>query len=200
MPIVQDHIRSALHSYTASGEGMINIFWHTFSTIPNSGSEQDAVQLFVDQFFSDIRDEVRGTMGSNCYLQGMESALSIGGNVFTATSTESSGPGTVTGDALPGFAAAIIQKRTPNGGRSGRGRWYFGGVAEVLTTGSALNGAGQAAYGALASIISQPVKDNGVETWFPAHLMGSSNLVPIVSTRHANRLGTLRRRMVQRGL
>src|SRR5882757_4695317 len=41
--------------------------------------------------------------------------------------------GTITSDQLPDFVAACILKRAASPGKSGRGRWFFGQVAETLT-------------------------------------------------------------------
>jgi len=47
--------------------------------------------------------------------------------------------GTAAGDSQPSFVSALVSLHTTRGGRSGRGRVYFAGVAEGDTVGSYLN-------------------------------------------------------------
>jgi hypothetical protein len=71
-------------------------------------------------------------------------------NVYT-TDLPAAGGGSAA--ALPSYASAVISKRTAQGGRSHRGRFYIAGIPEDATTNSTINPGG-AFWTALASFIT----------------------------------------------
>lgn len=80
--------------------------------------------------------------------------------------------GGVVGQALPGYAAMVISKRTSLRGRSWQGRVYVAGVPEDGSDGNGLNVAHKALLDTLASKLLETVTDANNLTFVPIQLSG----------------------------
>jgi hypothetical protein len=121
-------------------------------------------------------------------------------------------PGLITGDALPGQNAAVVQLRSLTKGKRTRGRFYFPGIAEAGTTNALLTGAQLTAISNLASqlivfygptgsqtsyklvIFSPPTPPFKAKTPPPVHT--NTLITPVNNTVLDTTIRTQRRRMI----
>lgn len=134
---------------------------------------------------------------------------------YQVTVAEGESPiGAASGDAEPSFVSALISLRTSRGGRSGRGRMYVAGVAEVMTTASHIKPdsplyAGLVAFVAcmLGKFLTRDVAVDGSWEWgvFSRKLGGSkqpfnnAGFAPMVAADVVTELATTRSRKLGRG-
>lgn len=187
----------AAFNYTNQSAGFVNVLWYSVDVSPAPADPGQFAADCADALGTAISPAFKNWLASDTELRHIEVSVSLNGQVHTANSLGFTGPGTVLGDSLPAYAAAIIQKRTAVGGRTGRGRWYVGGVPEASTDDSFLDGAGQTLLTNLAIAFKADVTV-GTTVWKAQHHHGGSpgNLAPLTTVRGLITLGTLRRRMV----
>jgi hypothetical protein len=120
--------------------------------------------------------------------------LHAGGQPYTAPYYTGNFGGTIEGDQQPDFVAVVIQKRTLQSGRSGRGRWYVGPVPEPLTDENVLELAGKTAYNLVADDWKAPISV-GDDEWVPQLFSHKDNaLYQITGTLVVSKLGSIRGR------
>lgn len=168
------------------------LHYFQMGTFDADDDEATAMAGYVD---GTIAPNLIGVLAADCRYFRSFVRISNDGVVFEAENTNSAAQGDIAGQSLPDYAAAIIRKRTAVGGKTGRGRWYVGCVAEAFQDTGFLTPAALTAYQALAAnLIINPSPGGG--TWIAAHLSRKDNtLVGLTDCRAIAQLGTLRRRM-----
>jgi len=136
-------------------------------------------------------------IAADCNYMRTTLRLNNAGVVYDATDAGSAGAGVIGTESLPDYCAAIIRKRTDTGGRTGRGRWFFGCIAETWNDTGILTAAAQMGYlGLQTALVQNQVTANG--TWVPCHHSRKDDtLVPITAATLITTLATLRRRRLR---
>lgn len=158
-------------------------------------------QVFVDAIAAAVRtaflSDWEEIICATSRIYGVATQLNVGGVVYTGSTNVASSAGLVEADELPNADAVVIQKRTAQPGKEGRGRWYVGGVPETFTDTSWLNVTGMSEYNSFAEHLNETLTVSGV-TLSPRHYSKKlDTMYPIVTCKTAVRLGTMRRRMVR---
>jgi hypothetical protein len=107
--------------------------------------------------------------------------------------------GTVAADSLPFSCCAVASLRTARVGRSGRGRWYFTGIADTLSVANNLVGS---YVNAVASAAGLMASFSGNSTFATTAVVASrtlGQLIPIISVIVDIFVDNQRRRLTGRG-
>jgi len=116
------------------------------------------------------------------------------GTGTNTTNVYSNVSGTLSGTPMPEDVAAIVRKETANLTKSGKGRWFFSMLNQLLTVGSYLDSTGITNMDALA-VGCKTATTYGGATLSPAHFSRKTGLLyPLTDTPVVGLLGTKRRR------
>lgn len=128
-----------------------------------------AVEQLAEQLDNGPGANLKDCISADCEYTETVVYGNTGGVVYSARNNTSTGNGNISGQSMPDYVAAIVQKRTMVGGRRGRGRWYLGCCPEEFNDTGKLNSSAVVAYNAWgASAISDAVTTAG--TWRAGHL------------------------------
>jgi len=120
-----------------NGKEMSNVFW-----FKPDGTTPPAVYNWVSNLASAIQTAVEGAIAPFCssgtIFRGTRVEVNLGLGTFSGE-FYGSNPGTGGADAMPDDVALVVRKHTVHGGRSGTGRWRFGGLAESVCANSRLD-------------------------------------------------------------
>lgn len=140
---------------------------------------------------------LKDCISADCEYTETVAYINTGGVVYSARSNTSAAVGNISGQSMPDYAAAVIQKRTMVGGKTGRGRWYLGCCPEEFNDTGKLNSSAHVNYDTWgASAISDAVAATG--TWRAGHLSRKDDTcVRITSWVTAPNFGTRRKRRLR---
>jgi hypothetical protein len=201
MALPSTYARVSFHYTSARApHPCVNVTWwepdHVIA--PGDGqSEIDALVIALDALVGgqmksgwlpdDDRSRWVGTAG----------VISIGGVTYSEETVATAGTGSVNSEALPDYAAAIIQKRTANPGKSGRGRVFIGCVPETLQEAGSLTTGGATELENIALKMFAPIASGG-GNWGPRHHSAlADNLAVMTSHESLRDLGRCSRRRIR---
>jgi len=200
MPLPTTYINATLHYGSDDDEAHLNVLWYEPLAAVSITDPQAFATLAAATLAAFFDSGFLGWLAVDCRWLGATVNLHHNGVTFVGKDTTGAGPGTVTGDSLPDYAAAIIQKRTNQPGKEGRGRWYIGCVPEGVTDTGQLTPTGLTNLGVLEDALGSQQNLSGVQ-WAPRHYSKKNNaLYPIVAMNSLRVLGTQRRRRLRQPL
>jgi hypothetical protein len=161
----------------------VNVLWYTSEDSPLV--TQETVNGFALDFRGALTPIMQACLCTEANFFGVNCEINDGaGLAFSATSAPTLTPGTVSGDELPDYCAWIIRKHTAAPGKSGRGRWFIGGVPEVFTDTSRLLDSPRATEcQALADFYLTPFSQTTPTAylWNPALYSAKTNVLNLIT-------------------
>jgi len=139
------------------GVSMANVFYmKTIDDLGSTDEYNDVETAFVDQVQGSILAMQNVNVAMECYLVRRILPTSQPTQVFLET-----GVGTKTGPAMPANSTFKFRHYSGNGDKNRRGRWFIGGVSELLVNGSGLNQSLDAPAQLLINIIEAVIVNLG---------------------------------------
>lgn len=133
MALPDVYVKATLVSAAPQKPQFFNVFYYKPAAAPTFTNNLMADSAAIGAVLGPLlANPLQSTMTTACSVVGLNVDLIEGGQSYD-TATIINQPGIINGDELADFEAAVIQKRTETAGKSGRGRWYLGPIAEVLT-------------------------------------------------------------------
>jgi hypothetical protein len=122
--------------YELHGQNCENGYW--FSSADGCGNTYDTVldelNALIAQFKNTVFLNIQTFMTDDCHFQRLDGTTKTPSEGPFSTFIFNNQAGANANDALPGFNAAVLSLYTNKGGRKNRGRSYYGGVPEDLTS------------------------------------------------------------------
>lgn len=172
----------------------VNVLWYSSMVGIDPTDMQNQADSLASAVLGDVLPAYQLVLTTECKVIGAIARVVSAGNAAEGINTTAAGGGDIAGDTLPDYAAAVISKRTVNGTRSGKGRWYIGCVPESFTNTSSLLAAARGAYDDLGLAFRTSVSSGGHE-WTAGHYSAKvGHIFDITSTLVRAPLGTQRRR------
>lgn len=166
MPLPDDCVKATLVLASPQKDHFYNVFYFKADAGPTYGTDLMADALTLSTAIqTQIIVGVQDMMAATSTIVGINTELHAGGQVYDVSQTLNLS-GNVAADELADFEAVVIQKRTAHSGKSGRGRWYLGPIAETLTEENYLTTAGYTAAQVVAGGWLTSVNAIGT-TWYP---------------------------------
>lgn len=140
-----------------NGVSMANVFYmKTIDDLGSTDEYDDVESAFVDQVQGSILQVQNVSVAMECYL--------IRRILPTTQPTQvylESGVGAQTGPPMPANSAFKLRHYSGNGDRNRRGRWFIGGVSELLVNTVGLNEDYDAPFQLLIDVIVQNIVNLG---------------------------------------
>lgn len=170
------------YELSAAPAGDPQIFANAVATNVSAAFIADAVEVLTDLSL----------------VYGFVAQVHLGGVTYNGETSGSPVGGTVEStDEMPNYVAVVIQKRTAQPGKSGRGRWYMGAVPESFTDTNKLTTTAFDQYKTLAEHFNETVVVSGINLAPRHYSKKNETLYPIVQCRVNKTLATQRRRRVR---
>lgn len=152
------------------------------------------LQVFTQSFANAIHDEfeaaLQAILTDEAEFAGVQLTVNVGGVAYSASSNNGAVAGTInTTDELPNNVAVVIQKRTAQPGKSGRGRFYIGCVPESFVDSNAVDPAAQALYNTFAEHVNATIVVSGISCAPRHHSKKLNALYPIVQLKVVRYVG-----------
>lgn len=133
MALPATYCKATLVTATPQKSHLYNVFYYKPAAAPTftSSPMADAVTL-ANAVMAKLVTSLGVVLTDSSIISGLNLDLIVSGNSYDVSVIDGDS-GSVSADELATFEAVVIQKRTASPGKSGRGRWYLGGVPETLT-------------------------------------------------------------------
>jgi hypothetical protein len=177
---------------------LINLYYYKPQAVVEGDDKAEIANKVATAFGVLVQAAWKAVMPSECSWGPVICYFHDDANVYESTYDAENGPGAVSGDSCPDFTAAVVQKRTATGGRSGRGRWYLGCVAESNTDTGRLTTAAVALYKTLAGNFAIDLTTDVGDLTPCLFAQAAAMLYPITGIVVNSPLGTQRRRRLRR--
>ncbi len=195
MALPKNYIKAQAIIQTPDRRGMINVLWYKLPDVFTG--DQSTANNYCTTLDGSLAPKLKPVLSASSEYLGVALQMSLDGVVWNAVANGNQGPGDIVADELPSYAAAVIQKRTGLGGKSGRGRWYVSGIPDTLSNEGLLTNIARALYGALATQYIAPIVV-GADSAIAHHYSAKGKiLLPITSIQVVAELGTQRRRRLR---
>lgn len=175
----------------------LNVCWFSVTGSSTAADDQVLANQIAQELAADYSSSLADITTTETDLIGIEASWHAAGNVFVGTAPFADLAGTITGDTLPEYCAAVAQKRTSVAGKSGRGRWYFGCVPESFADNSKITFTGVTNYNVHLANLQAPVTISGITMTPALHSAKLATLQTIAAYKLDDQLGTQRRRRVR---
>jgi len=197
MPLPTNFVVATLRYGSGGNPAQLNVLWYDLTGTVGEPTPDDDANMIATAIASHFNDELSAVMTTETDLRGVVATCDFAGSVFTAGQPFTALAGDITGDTLPEFCAVVIQKRTAQPGRAGRGRWYIGCVPESFTDNGETTLSADAAYDALKTKLISPVTAGGATLTPVLYSKSINTTFPLTSAKVNSALGTERRRLVR---
>lgn len=132
VPVVGDRYEVRVFTYVAITQTIgVNIIHYRVSMTAGSPPDESGMGTVISGAIAPAYTLVMSTLAKYHGIAYRRITPTIGGTLFSATGAAF---GQVAGDMLPPFAAGLISKRTAEGGRRNRGRFYAAFPSETSNT------------------------------------------------------------------